>query len=74
MSDDDIEHHKALEVMLLIRSGLFDRHLLRLLTAVTDRMASPEYHRPPEQQQQPGPDPPTDWPIGQWFDHDPHAV
>ena len=66
--DAELAGHKALEFMLLIRSGLFDAQLGEVLTAVTDRMSSPEYHRRPP----PGPAPPTDWPIGGWFD-DPHA-
>ena len=71
-SDADLEHHKALEVCLLIRSGLFDRHLIRLLDAVTDRMADPAYRRPPPVIADERPAPPTDWPVGGWFD-DPHA-
>jgi hypothetical protein len=45
----DIEHNKAMEFILLIHSGLFDRHLTRILNAVTARMATPafQHYRPP---------------------------
>jgi len=39
----DIEHNKAMEFILLIQSGLFDRHLTRILNSVTARMATPDY-------------------------------
>lgn len=48
-STADIEHNKAMEFILLIQSGLFDRHLTRILNSVTARMATPDYqhYRPP---------------------------
>jgi hypothetical protein len=61
--DAELVKHKALELLLLIRAGIFDPHLEQILAAVTDRMASPDRHR-----QQPRPPPPTDWPVGPFFD------
>jgi hypothetical protein len=60
--DAELVKHKALELLLLIRSGIFDPHLEQLLAAVTDRMASPARVRP---QQQPAA---GDWPSGPFFD------
>jgi hypothetical protein len=59
--DAELVRHKALELLLLIRSGIFDPHLEQILAAVTDRMASPARVRP---QQQPA----GDWPSGPFFD------
>jgi hypothetical protein len=60
--DAELVRHKALELLLLIRSGIFDPHLEQILAAVTDRMASPARARP---QQQPAA---GDWPSGPFFD------
>jgi hypothetical protein len=59
--DAELVKHKALELLLLIRSGIFDPHLEQILAAVTDRMASPARVRP---------QPPAagDWPSGPFFD------
>jgi hypothetical protein len=59
--DAELVRHKALELLLLIRSGIFDPHLEQILAAVTDRMASPARVRP---QQQPA----GGWPSGPFFD------
>jgi hypothetical protein len=61
--DAELVAHKALELLLLIRSGIFDPHLEQILAAVTDRMASPARVRP---QQQPTADPDT-WPNSGLF-------
>ena len=42
-STADIEHNKAMEFILIIQSGLFDRHLTRILNSTTARMATPDY-------------------------------
>jgi hypothetical protein len=60
--DAELVRHKALELLLLIRSGIFDPHLEQILAAVTDRMASPARVRP---QRQPAA---GDWPSGPFFD------
>jgi hypothetical protein len=60
--DAELVRHKALELLLLIRSGIFDPHLEQILAGVTDRMASPARVRPQQQQ------PPGDWPSGPFFD------
>jgi hypothetical protein len=46
VTDADLIRHKALELLLLIRSGIFDPHLEQILAAVLDRMRNPDY-RPP---------------------------
>jgi hypothetical protein len=58
--DAELVRHKALELLLLIRSGLLDPHLPQLLDGVLDRMRDPGYRPPP---------PPDDgWPSGPFFD------
>jgi hypothetical protein len=62
--DAELVKHKALELLLLIRSGIFDPHLEQILAAVTDRMASPARVRPQQQPAAPG----DGWPSGPFFD------
>jgi hypothetical protein len=43
VTDADLVRHKALELLLLIRSGLLDPHLDQILAGVTARMRDPGY-------------------------------
>jgi hypothetical protein len=56
--DAELVKHKALELLLLIRAGIFDPQLEQILAAVTDRMASPARVRPQQQQPAAG-----DWAV-----------
>jgi hypothetical protein len=45
--DAELVGHKALELLLLLRSGIFDPHLEQILACVLDRMRDPDYRPPP---------------------------
>jgi hypothetical protein len=60
--DAELVGHKALELLLLIRSGIFDQQLPRILDAVLDRMRDPDYRPPPP----PAADPDS-WPTSGLF-------
>jgi hypothetical protein len=60
--DAELVRHKALELLLLIRSGIFDQQLPQILDAVLDRMRDPDYRPPPP----PAADPDS-WPTSGLF-------
>ena len=63
--DAELVRHKALELLLLIRSGIFDPHLDQILAGVLDRMRDPGYDPPTRE----GLDPadPDSWPSSGLF-------
>jgi len=60
--DAELVRHKALELLLLIRSGIFDQQLPQIPDAVLDRMRDPDYRPPPP----PAADPDS-WPTSGLF-------
>ena len=70
MTDAELVRHKALELLLLIRSGLLDPQLPQVLDAVLDRMRDPDYRPPPREKYRNGgldPDDPDSWPTSGLF-------
>jgi hypothetical protein len=61
VTDAELVRHKALELLLLIRSGIFDPHLEQVLAGVLARMRDPGYDPPARL-------PGDGWPSGPFFD------
>jgi hypothetical protein len=66
VTDAELVRHKALELLLLVRSGLLDPHLDQVLAGVLDRMRDPGYD-PPTPPRGPDPNDPDSWPSSGLF-------